>query len=363
MNDPSFRMKAFRLLHHYLTFLFLVSFVTTCCITLFVSVLSDTMGLEFMVSDIETTAKLTLLNVMLLSLIFMIVDIVRRRHSVYAPAKEIIDASERIMQGDFSTRIPAKRRIMRDENFDRIAECFNNMAAELESVETLRTDFISNVSHEMKTPLAVIRNYATLLQSKDLSADDRDRYASAIVDCTNRMSEMMGNILQLNRLENQQIYPSVKEFDLTEQVCGCLLQFESIWEESGIGLETDVDEPVMIRADEELLSIVWNNLLSNAFKFTDSGGKVEVSVSRDGDHAVVTIGDSGCGMSKEVGERIFDKFYQGDRSRSVKGNGLGLALVKRVIDIVHGEVTVESALGKGSRFTVRVPLTYDGQTI
>jgi len=221
-------------------------------------------------------------------------------------------------------------------------------------VETLRTDFIANVSHELKTPLAVMQNYGTLLQAPSLSEEKRIEYAKGVTDGSRRMADMMTNILKLNRLENQQIYPKADEFDLGEQICQCLLQYENVWEKMDIEIETDIADDIKIRADQELLSIVWNNLFSNAFKFTPQGGKVSVSLAAEGDFATVTVSDTGCGMSPEVGAHIFEKFYQGDTSHSSQGNGLGLALVKRVVDIMQGEISVESALGKGSKFTVRI---------
>ena len=228
------------------------------------------------------------------------------------------------------------------------------MAQELQSVETLRTDFIANVSHEMKTPLAVMQNYGTLLQAPDLTEDKRMEYAKGVTDASRRLSEMMTNILKLNRLENQKIFPETTEFDLGEQLCECLLQFENVWEKKNIEIETDIAENIRVEADAELLSLVWNNLFSNAFKFTDEGGTVSVSLTATEHHAIVKVQDTGCGMSPEVGTHIFEKFYQGDTSHATQGNGLGLPLVKRVIDIMQGEINVESALGNGSVFTVKI---------
>ncbi|MBQ9793702.1 MAG: HAMP domain-containing histidine kinase, partial [Clostridia bacterium] len=162
------------------------------------------------------------------------------------------------------------------------------------------------------------------------------------------------NILKLNRLENQQIFPKAAKFDLGEQLCESLLQFESVWEKENIRLETEIEENVTVKADGELLALVWNNLLSNAFKFTPSGGTVSVTLTATAHHAVVKVKDTGCGMTPEVGAHIFEKFYQGDTSRATRGNGLGLALVKRVVDILRGEISVESTPGAGSTFTVRI---------
>ena len=168
------------------------------------------------------------------------------------------------------------------------------------------------------------------------------------------MADMMTNILKLNRLENQQIFSKMEVFDLGEQLCECLLQYESVWEKANIEIETDIAEDVKVKADAELLSLVWNNLFSNAFKFTEAGGTVSVSLAATSHHAIVKVRDTGCGMTPEIGAHIFEKFYQGDTSHSTQGNGLGLALVKRVVDIMQGEINVESTVGKGTTFTVKI---------
>jgi len=341
-------------LNHYFVFFLLVAFVITCCTMLFVSTLRDTMHITLTDANISAAAKLTFMNVALLSLLFTILDAIRRRLTVENPVKLITDAAEKIIQGDFSVRVKPQSGFGTDETFNRVIDCFNKMAEELGSVETLRTDFISNVSHEMKTPLAVMQNYGTLLQTPALTEEKRMEYAKGVTEGSRRMADMMTNILKLNRLENQQIYPQVSSFDLGEQLCQCLLQYENVWEKAEIGIETDIAENVKIKADAELLSHVWNNLFSNAFKFTPAGGLVTVSLTATERYAVVKVTDTGYGMSPEVGAHIFEKFYQGDTSHSVQGNGLGLALVKRVEDIMQGEISVESALGQGSIFTVKI---------
>ncbi|MEE1356602.1 MAG: HAMP domain-containing sensor histidine kinase, partial [Clostridia bacterium] len=290
----------------------------------------------------------------LLSLIFTIFDTVRRKIAVERPVKHITEAAEKIIQGDFSVRVKPQSRFGADDTFNRVIDCFNKMAEELGGVETLRTDFIANVSHEMKTPLAVMQNYGTLLQSPELSDEKRIEYAKGVTDGSRRLADMMTNILKLNRLENQQIYPQATEFDLGEQLCECLLQYETVWEKAEIDIETDIAENIKVKADAELLGHVWSNLFSNAFKFTPSGGTVSVTLTATEHHAIVRVKDTGCGMSPEVGAHIFEKFYQGDTSHSVQGNGLGLALVKRVVDIMQGEIGVESVVGKGTTFTVKI---------
>jgi signal transduction histidine kinase len=337
----------------FLLFFLTVGFIVSCCMMLFVSILADTMDLTITPDNVGTAAKVTFWNVVLITFLFKLADYIRRKIMVERPTKIITEATEKIMSGDFSVRIkPMQSSGM--EGFNQIAMAINQMAEELSSVETLRTDFIANVSHEMKTPLAVMQNYGTLLQAPDLSDEKRIEYAKGITDGSRRMADMMTNILKLNRLENQQIYPRVSEFDLGEQLCECLLQYENVWEKANIEIETDIAEDVKVKADAELLGHVWNNLFSNAFKFTPSGGTVTVSLNATDHHAIVKVTDTGCGMTSEVGTHIFEKFYQGDTSHSVQGNGLGLALVKRVIDIMQGEIGVESAVGKGSTFTVRI---------
>lgn len=346
--------KILKAIGHFMIFFVLVAFVITCCTMLFVSTLSSTTELVLTSENLNLAAKLTFANVVLLSLIFFVLDVIRRKITVEEPVNRITQAAEKIMQGDFSVRIEENHKLGEDRKFNEITECFNKMAEELSSVETLRTDFIANVSHEMKTPLAVMQNYGTLLQTPDLSEEKRLEYAKGVTDSARRMADMMTNILKLNRLENQQIYPEKTKYDLGEQLCECLLQYENVWEKSNIEIETDIKDDVIVDADAELLSLVWNNLFSNAFKFTNPGGKVSISLTATVNHATVKVQDTGCGMTAEVGNHIFDKFYQGDTSHSVQGNGLGLALVKRVIDIVHGEIRVESIVGKGTTFTVRI---------
>ena len=341
-------------LNHYFVFFLLVAFVITCCTMLFVSTLRDTLGITLTDANIGAAAKITFWNVALLSLIFTVIDSLRRKLTVERPVKRITDAAEKIIQGDFSVRVKPQSRFGTDETFNQVIECFNKMAEELSSVETLRTDFIANVSHEMKTPLSIMQNYGTLLQAADLSEEKRVEYAKGVTDGSRRMAEMMTNILKLNRLENQRIYPKATEFDLGEQLCECLLQYENVWEKAGIEIDTDIAEDVKVKADAELLSLVWNNLFSNAFKFTEAGGTVSVSLVATERHAIVKVKDTGCGMSPEVGAHIFEKFYQGDTSHSIQGNGLGLALVKRVVDIMQGEIGVESAVGVGTTFTVKI---------
>ena len=341
-------------------FFLIVAFVITCSLMLFVSTLQNTLGHTFTQDEITTAAKATMMNVVLISLGFAAIDAIRRKFTVQRPIEKITQATSKMIEGDFSVRIDPISKFTTDDSFNEIIECINRMAQELSGVETLRTDFIANVSHEMKTPLAVMQSYGTLLQAPDLPEEKRMEYAKAIVDASRRLADMMTNILKLNRLENQQIYPDPTIFDLGEQLCESLLQYESVWEGKNIEIETDIAQGVLVSADAELLLLVWSNLFSNAFKFTEEGGKVTLALTADEQLATVKISDTGCGMSADVGAHIFEKFYQGDTSHATQGNGLGLALVKRVIDIMQGDIGVESAVGVGTTFTVRIRRASNG---
>lgn len=346
--------KTFHILYNYLLFFLLTAFLVTCTMTLFVRTLSSSLNVELTADNLNVAAKLTFLNVFLLSLLFTLMDVLRRKLTTEKITRHITEAARQIVQGNFDVQITPIRKIFVGEDFTEIMDCFNKMAKELQGVETLRTDFIANVSHEMKTPLSVIQNYGTLLQAPDLSLEKRLEYAKGITNNSQRMADMMTNILKLNRLENQKIFPQTCEFDLGEQLCECLLQYEQIWEAKGMEIETDFAENIILRADADLLRLVWSNLFSNAFKFTPPGGTVTIVLTADEDYATVRVTDTGCGMTEEVGIHIFEKFYQGDTSHSVQGNGLGLALVKRVVDILQGEIHVESTLGTGTSFTVKI---------
>ena len=347
--------KAGSAICNFLIFFLLVASVISCCLMLFTRTLQNTIGRDFTREEITMAAKATMVNVILISMGMALIDHIRRKMTVERPLEKIRKATHQMISGDFDIRVEPVSGFATDGSFREIISCINTVAQELGGVETLRTDFIANVSHEMKTPLAVLQNYGMLLQDPGLTEEKRLEYAKGVSDTARRMSEMMTNILKLNRLENQQIYPASEKFDLGEQLRQSLLQFESVWEKKEIEIEAVIDEDVRIHADKELLSLVWNNLLSNAFKFTETGGTVAVTMTATVECVTVCVKDTGCGISPEVGKHIFEKFYQGDTSHKTQGNGLGLALVKRVIDIMQGEVSVESTPGVGSVFTVTIP--------
>ncbi len=341
-------------IYRFALFFGVLAFCLTCNMTLFLGLFQEATGLIYTRENMTAAALFTFWNAVFLAFVCTVVDIIRRKISIERPVKRILEATERIMKGDFSVRIRPTRNPTSMNEFNPIIRDINKMTEELSGIETLRTDFIATVSHEIKTPLAALQNYGTLLEQPDLSEEKRKEYAKSIISITHHLSELITNILKLNKLENQKIYPALKKCNLSELICECLLSFENEWEKKELEIETDIDSDIIINTDSELLSLVWNNLFSNAIKFTDRGGKISVSLKADGRFVVVKIADTGCGMSEETGKHIFEKFYQGDSSHSTAGNGLGLALVKKVVDILGGSIYVESRLGVGSTFTVKL---------
>lgn len=338
MKGIFYRLRAF------LSFFLLTAFIVTCNMMLF---LNDTGISEDIV---RLRAPKTFLNVLVLSLILTFIDSLRRGFTVKRPLERILSALSRLKSGDFSVRIE-KSPFFGSEWCD-VIDDFNCLAEKLSEIETLKNDFVSNVSHEIKTPLAVMQNYASLLASPSVTDDEKSEYIALISASARRLSALVTNILRLNKLERSTLPPRAAEYDLSEQLRESILAFERIWEEKHIRLKTEIPDGCVISSDEEMLSLVWNNLLSNAFKFTPENGSVFVLLTDDGASASVSVCDSGCGMSEEVGRHIFEKFYQGDTSHCAEGNGLGLALVKRVIDLVGGSIRVSSEVDRGSRFTV-----------
>lgn len=276
---------------------------------------------------------------------------VRKTYEI--PMQRLAEATARIAKGDFSARVAPLNKKSDFDYLDVMIEDFNKMAEELGSIETLRVDFFSNVSHEIKTPIAVIQNAAEVLKRQDVNEVQRKENIDTITSAAKKLNTLITNILKLNKLENQSITPHVSSFDVCEQLVQSAILFENVWEEKGIEFEADIaDERKKIVADEELMPLLWNNLLSNAFKFTEKGGTVSLREYSENGKIYVIVEDSGCGMDEQTTKHIFDKFYQGDTSHSTEGNGLGLALAMRVLQLSGGTISVESSPGVGTKFTV-----------
>ncbi|MCI8712548.1 MAG: HAMP domain-containing histidine kinase [Ruminococcus sp.] len=292
-------------------------------------------------------------NVMFVSALVCVIDGMRRRFTIEAPLRRILDGLAHISQGEYGYQIepPYTSRI---NEFDDIIDSINELSKELANTETLKTDFVANVTHELKTPLAIILNHAGLLQNADLTDGERREYLETLVNASRRLNGLVVNMLKLNKLEKQNIYPERERFNVGEQFRNVFLSFEGAWSDKDLEIDVDVDD-VMLEGDAGLLEIVWSNLVSNAIKFTPKGGSLRLVLKDEGEMAVASVIDGGCGMDAATGKHMFDKFYQGEASHAKEGNGLGLAMVKRVIDIVDGEIRVDSQVGEGTNFTVRIP--------
>ena len=258
------------------------------------------------------------------------------------------EATQEIARGNFDVVLDEQ---VRADEIRTIVRNFNLMTQELAKTEVFRNDFVSNVSHEFKTPLSAIEGYAALLQNKNLSEKRRELYTSKIIYNTRRLSGLVGDILTVSRLENQEITTEKEAFSLDEQLREVLLLYEKDWSEKNLSLEPDLDG-IDYYGNRELLAQVWQNLIGNAIKFTPEGGEIRVGLQKEPGQIRVTISDSGIGMSEETIERIFEKFYQGDASHGTHGNGLGLTLAKRIVDLHGGSIHVASTPGKGSTFVV-----------
>jgi len=269
------------------------------------------------------------------------------------PVNVLINKMNRLAAGDFKTRLKFGETISSHPAVKELTASFNTMAEELENTELLRSDFINAFSHEFKTPIVSITGLANLLEAGNLSDEQRVQYARAIREESMRLSSMASNVLNLTRVENQTILTDVSRFNLSEQVRSAILLLEEKWTSKNIDLQLDFDE-FMIEANEEMLMQVWINLIDNAVKFVPQGGAVELEVIDKGEHLCVKVSNTGSEIPYDKREKIFHKFYQGDESHATKGNGIGLAIVKRIAELHRGNVTVTGGDGV-TTFTVTLP--------
>ena len=267
-----------------------------------------------------------------------------------APVKRLQKKMNRVAMGDFTTEELGLSRI--DEVND-LNHSFNLMMQQLRSTEVIQSDFVANVSHEFKTPLSVIEGYATLLQDDNLTGEERKKYAEAILSSSRRVNQLIANVLLLSRLDNQAIDANKTRFSLDEQICQSVVAQEPRWAEKNIDFDVETDS-VTYLGNCGVMQHVWDNLISNAVKFSPKGGVVKIRLKNLGDQIVFTIDDEGDGIPEDKMQYVFNKFYQADTSHKGEGNGLGLALVKKILDVVGGDVFVENLPEKGCRFTVKI---------
>ncbi len=263
------------------------------------------------------------------------------------PIRSLSEATREVASGNFSVRVETNG----PREVARLAANFNDMAAELSSIETLRNDFVNNISHEYKTPLVSIRGFARRLKKDTLTKEKRDEYIDIIISETERLTQLSSNVLLLSKLESSEKLTDQISYSLDEQIRRSILLMEPQLEKKQLEVDARL-QPVKITGNDEMLQHVWINLLGNAIKFSPVGGTITVSLQYDGTNTIVSIKDDGPGLDHNAMEHLFDKFFQADCSRSTEGNGLGLSLVKRILDLSDGHITVESAPGKGACFAV-----------
>lgn len=292
--------------------------------------------------------------------LFTVITTRQIKHAYDEPMHTLSNATRAVAGGDFSIYLKTRHTEEKLDYIDAMYLDFNKMVEELGSIETMKTDFFSNVSHEMKAPLAVILSSLELMKNGRLSPEEYDRQLDTAIAATRRMSDMIGNLLKLNKLEKQTIVPTMETYELCDQLARCALMFENQWDKKEIEFEADMEDRCLVLADSDLMDMVWTNLLSNAVKFTQQKGRITLRQKTEGDNVIVSVEDNGCGMNVEVQKHIFDKFYQGDTSHATEGNGLGLALVLRIVQLMNGTVSVKSEPGAGSVFTVTLPAVKSG---
>ncbi len=266
----------------------------------------------------------------------------------FDPIKKLRFAMDKVAEGDFSVRLEDKSS---SKEIMEIYTGFNLMAHELSSTEILQTDFVSNVSHEFKTPINAIEGYSTLLQDSENLNQTQQEYVEKILFNTQRLSSLVGSILLLSKLENQHIPTNRTEYRLDEQIRQSVVALESAWAQKDIELDVELDR-VSYLGNEQMMRHVWDNLISNAVKFSPPGGAVKLRLTEKARKLIFTIEDQGPGLSADAQKHIFDKFYQEDSSHKQEGSGLGLALAKRILTIEKGQITAENIHDGGCRFTV-----------
>ena len=291
---------------------------------------------------------ISILIAFILSSIFITININR----ILKPVSALTEGTKKVAGGDFDVVIPIAGN--KQTELSILTDSFNKMARELSLINMLNNDFINNVSHEFKTPISSIQGFATVMLGTDLT-DEQKEYAEIIVHESDRLTKLITNILKLTKLENQLIITEQEEFLLDEQIRHSILLLQSEWTQKNIEMNVDLSK-ISCVSNAQLTQQIWHNLLSNAIKFSNESGRIDVSCCVDGNNAIVSIKDHGIGMDKITRSHAFDKFYQGDKSHSGDGNGLGLSLVSRIVDLCGGAIDVRSELGKGSEFIVRLPL-------
>ncbi len=338
------RKKGFILsnINIFFTILVLVEFIFTIAFASFVQWILESV----LQITIPTTLFLLLVGAFMGSAIAFLVNRI-----FFEPIQKLKDGMNDVSDGDFTVKIDTNSPI---NEVKELYDSFDLMVKELSATEILQSDFMSNVSHEIKTPVNAIEGYAMLLESEEITPEEQQEYVEKILFNTKRLSELVGNVLLLSKIDNQAIPKNEKKFRLDEQIRQSIMQLETKWTEKDIELDVELERTEFI-GNATLLIHVWDNLINNAIKFNNHGGTVKLRLSNNADRVTFTIEDNGPGVSEDAIKHIFDKFYQADSSHRQEGNGLGLALVKRIVDLYEGEIKAGNLPDTGCRFTVVLP--------
>ena len=310
------------------------------------------LGLDALLKIVFQSVKIPLwLDLIVISLLVGMLATNALSRVFFAPIKKLRKAIEQVADGDFSVRIETKSS---SKEIQEIFSGFNLMTQELSATEILQSDFVSNVSHEFKTPINAIEGYSMLLQNGDHLTEDEKLYVEKIMINTKRLSSLVGSILLLSKLENQSISPMASTFSLDEQIRQTIVDFENDWDAKSIEFDADL-EAIDYCGQENLLRHVWSNLISNAIKFSPQNGYISLKLKKENENIVFSIQDQGVGLSEDAKKHVFNKFYQGDTSHKENGNGLGLALVKKIVSLSGGTVAADNHPSGGALFTVILP--------
>ncbi len=274
-------------------------------------------------------------------------------HLPLRPIQTLIHAIQEVAKGNFQTKI----NIEHPKEFRDLSKSFNQMTDELASIELLRSDFINNFSHEFKSPIVSISGFARLIKSGNLSEEEQQEYLDIIILESSRLSELATNVLNLSKVESISLLTDFTHYNLSEQIRQCVVMLEAKWTQKNITFHLEDMEELYLIGNESLLTQVWTNLIDNAIKFSQENSEIAIMLTKDDSSAHIAIRDQGIGIEPEKQHYIFDKFYQADTSHAISGNGLGLSLVSRILELHHGSIAVESTPGSGSTFTVSLPLS------
>lgn len=341
------RSKFYTLTFRIVSYMFVLMLVT---LTVALTLMSIFMGITSDENRIVSPVLLVIILVIVSALIGCLLSVALYSLS-FRELNNFQSAMKRVAGGDFDVILPdSDESYMHDLNAG-----FNAMVSSLRSTETLKESFISDFSHEFKTPISSIYGFAKLLKKGGLTEEERNEYIDIIISESNRLTQLAQNTLTLTRLDNQETVYEKKEYLLDEQLRKCALMFQGEVEKKNIDLSLSGDENVSYYGNADLMQQLWINLISNAVKFTPEGGRIEITLSANDGSTVVGVRDSGKGMDEETQKHIFDKFWQGDTSRSVAGNGLGLSIARRIVQLAGGSIQVESKPNEGSCFTVTLP--------